>query len=224
MSLNAKAWVAVVALAAVMGLLIFGAAGTISYWQGWAYLAVFTSASVLMTGYLMKRDPALLERRMTGGPTAEKRPTQRLIMWFASIGFIALIVVPPIEYRLHGSSLPPSVNLIGDVLVAIGFFLIFFVYRENTFTSATIELAENQRVISTGPYAIVRHPIYSGFIVATLGTAIAHGDVAGLVATALVTICWASKARLEESFMIEKFGAEYEDYRRHVKGLIPGVW
>jgi len=87
-----------------------------------------------------------------------------------------------------------------------------------------IQAERGHRVISTGPYAIVRHPIYSGFIVATLGTAIAHGDVAGLVATALVAICWASKARLEESFMIEKFGAEYEDYRRHVKGLIPGVW
>ena len=95
-NLNRKAWLALVVLAAVMGLLIFGAAGTMSYWQGWAYLAVFTSASVLMTGYLMKRDPALLERRITGGPTAEKRPTQKLIMWFASLGFIALIVVPPI--------------------------------------------------------------------------------------------------------------------------------
>ena len=76
----------------------------------------------------------------------------------------------------------------------------------------------------TGPYAIVRHPIYSGFMLATLGTAITLGQVGGLVSLALIVISWGYKARLEESFMIEQFGAEYEEYRRHVHGLIPGIW
>ena len=224
MSLNAKAWVAVVALAAVMGLLIFGAAGTISYWQGWAYLAVFTSASVLMTGYLMKRDPALLERRMIGGPTAEKRPAQKLIMWFASIGFIALIVVPPIGYRLHGSTLPPSVNLIGDALVAIGFYLIFLVYRENTFTSATIEVAENQRVISTGPYAIVRHPMYASASLYLVGTPLALGSLWGFVPLALMILVLIWRLLDEERFL-EKNLSGYTDYQSRVRHrLIPFVW
>jgi len=223
-SLNAKAWVAVVALAAVMGLLIFGAAGTISYWQGWAYLAVFTSASVLMTGYLMKRDPALLERRMIGGPTAEKRPAQKLIMWFASIGFIALIVVPPIGYRLHGSTLPPSVNLIGDALVAIGFYLIFLVYRENTFTSATIEVAENQRVISTGPYAIVRHPMYASASLYLVGTPLALGSLWGFVPLALMILVLIWRLLDEERFL-EKNLSGYTDYQSRVRHrLIPFVW
>ena len=224
MSLNAKAWIAVVALAAVMGLLIFGAAGTISYWQGWAYLAVFTSASVLMTGYLMKRDPALLERRMIGGPTAEKRPAQKLIMWFASIGFIALIVVPPIGYRLHGSTLPPSVNLIGDALVAIGFYLIFLVYRENTFTSATIEVAENQRVISTGPYAIVRHPMYASASLYLVGTPLALGSLWGFVPLALMILVLIWRLLDEERFL-EKNLSGYTDYQSRVRHrLIPFVW
>jgi protein-S-isoprenylcysteine O-methyltransferase Ste14 len=223
-SLNAKAWVAVVALAAVMGVLIFGAAGTISYWQGWAYLAVFTSASVLMTGYLMKRDPALLERRMTGGPTAEKRPAQKLIMGFASIGFIALIVVPPIGYRLHGSTLTPSVNLIGDALVAIGFYLIFLVYRENTFTSATIEVAENQRVISTGPYAIVRHPMYASASLYLAGTPLALGSLWGFVPLALMIPVLIWRLLDEERFLAKNLSG-YTDYQSRVRHrLIPFVW
>jgi protein-S-isoprenylcysteine O-methyltransferase Ste14 len=223
-SLNAKAWVAVVALAAVMGVLIFGAAGTISYWQGWAYLAVFSSASVLMTGYLMKRDPALLERRMTGGPTAEKRPAQKLIMWFASIGFIALIVVPPIGYRLHGSTLTPSVNLIGDALVAIGFYLIFLVYRENTFTSATIEVAENQRVISTGPYAIVRHPMYASASLYLAGTPLALGSLWGFVPLALMIPVLIWRLLDEERFLAKNLSG-YTDYQSRVRHrLIPFVW
>jgi protein-S-isoprenylcysteine O-methyltransferase Ste14 len=223
-SLNSKAWLAVVALAAVMGVLIFGAAGTMSYWQGWAYLAVFTSASVLMTGYLMQRDPALLERRMTGGPTAEKRPTQKLIMWFASIGFIALIVVPPIGYRWHGSTLPRSVNLIGDVLVAVGFYLIFLVYRENTFTSATIEVAENQKVISTGPYAIVRHPMYASASLYLAGTPLALGSLWGFVplAAMIPVLIW---RLLDEERFLAKNLPGYADYQSRVRHrLIPFVW
>lgn len=224
MSLNAKAWVAVVALAAVMALLIFGAAGTVSYRQGWAYLAVFTSASVLMTGYLMKRDPALLERRMTGGPTAEKQPVQKLIMWFASFGFIALIVVPPIGYRLHGSTLPPSVNLIGDLLVAIGFSLIFLVYRENTFTSATIEVAENQRVISTGPYAIVRHPMYASASLYLAGTPLALGSLWGFVPLACMIPVLVWRLLDEERFLAKNLPG-YADYQSRVRHrLIPFVW
>ena len=224
MSLNAKAWVAVVAFAAVLGVLIFGAAGTISYWQGWAYLAVFSSASVLMTGYLMKRDPALLERRMTGGPTAEKRPAQKLIMWFASIGFIALIVVPPIGYRLHGSTLTPSVNLIGDALVAIGFYLIFLVYRENTVTSATIEVAENQRVISTGPYGIVRHPMYASASLYLAGTPLALGSLWGFVPLALMIPVLIWRLLDEERFLAKNLSG-YTDYQSRVRHrLIPFVW
>src|SRR5262245_12608868 len=224
MSLNTRAWLAVVALAAIMGVLIFGAAGTTSYWQGWAYLTVFTGASVLMTGYLMKRDPALLERRMSGGPTAEKRPTQKLFMWFASFGFIALIVVPPIEHRLHGSTLPLAVNLVGNLLVAIGFYLIFFVYRENTFTSATIEVAENQRVISTGPYAIVRHPMYASASLYLLGTPLALGSIWGFVPLVIMIPVLIWRLLDEERFLARNLSG-YAEYQARVRNrLIPFVW
>ena len=94
MSLNTQAWLAILALAVVMGLLLFVPAGSLRYWHAWVYLAIFNGASILTTLDLMKRDPALLKRRMRGGPTAEKEATQRLIMVFTSLGFIALLVVP----------------------------------------------------------------------------------------------------------------------------------
>src|SRR6266576_1633085 len=99
--------------------------------------------------YLMRKDRALLERR-SGGPTAEKRPVQKLIMLCTSIGFMALLVVPAFDHRFGWSAVPLGGVVAGDVLVAIGFYLIVLVYRENTFTSATIEVAENQKVVSTG--------------------------------------------------------------------------
>ena len=90
--------------------------------------------------------------------------------------------------------------------------------------SGLIEVKEGHRLMRTGPYAIVRHPIYSGFMLATLGTAIAFGEISGLIAFVMILAAWGYKSRLEETAMIEHFGEEYEAYRRKVKGLIPFVW
>ena len=156
--LYARTLLSLVALALVMGLLLFGAAGSIRYWQGWIFLTVFTGASLLISLYLLSRDPALLERRLSGGPTAEKETSQKIIMLFASIGFIALLVVPALDHRFAWSTVPLPGVVGGDILIAIGFYFTFLVYKENTFTSATIQVVENQKVVSSGPYAPVRHP------------------------------------------------------------------
>src|SRR5262249_26921249 len=137
--LNVKAWLALAVLAVVMGLLLFVPAGTVHYWQAWVSLSICTGASVLMTLSLMRKDPALLGWRMSGGPMAEKQPTQKFIMLCTSIGFIALLVVPAFDYRFGWSVVPLGSVVAGDVLVAMGFYLISRVYRDNTFTSATIE-------------------------------------------------------------------------------------
>src|SRR5262249_21659686 len=175
-NLGARAWVALTILAVVMALLLFVPAGTVHYWQAWVYLSIFIGTSALTTLYLLKTDRALLERRMRGGPTAEKRPVQRVIMLFTSIGFIALLVVPALRHRFEWSAVPLVVVVAGDVLVAIGFFLIALVYRANTFSAATIDVAENQTVISTGPYAIVRHPMYASASLYLVGTPLALGS------------------------------------------------
>jgi hypothetical protein len=104
-----------------MGLLLFVPALTLHYWQAWVYLLIFNGACFLITLYLMRHDPALLERRIKAGASAEKRPVQKLIMRFTSAGFIALLVVPAVDHRVGGSAVPPGGVLLGNVLVAAGF-------------------------------------------------------------------------------------------------------
>jgi protein-S-isoprenylcysteine O-methyltransferase Ste14 len=223
-SLGARAWLSLAVLAVAMGFLLFVPAGTLRYWQGWVYLALFTGASALTTLYLLKHDRALLERRMAGGPTAEKRPVQRIIMTGASIGFVVLLVVPGLDRRFGWSQVPLAVIFAGDALVVIGFWLIFLVYRENTFTSATIEVAENQRVVSTGPYAIVRHPMYASATLYLLGTPLALGSYWGLVPIAVMIpfLIW---RLLDEERMLVRNLPGYAAYRTRVRHrLVPLVW
>jgi protein-S-isoprenylcysteine O-methyltransferase Ste14 len=222
--LDAKAWFALAILAVAVGLLLFVPTGTANYWQAWVYLSIFTGASALTTLYLMRRDPALLERRMSGGPTAEKRPIQKFIMLCTSIGFIALLVVPSLDHRFKWSTVPLSGVVAGDVLVAIGFCLIFVVYRENTFTSATIQVAENQKVISTGPYAIVRHPMYAGGSLYLLGTPLALGSYWGLVPLAAMMPFLLWRLFDEEHFLARNLPG-YAEYQKRVRHrLVPLVW
>src|SRR2546430_4612420 len=127
-TLNAKAWLGLVFLAIAMGLLLFLPAGTVRYWQAWTYLGVFFGPSFLITLYLMKRDPALLKRRLSAGPAAEKETTQKVIMLFASVGFIAMLIVPALDYRFMWSSVPLYAVIAGDALTALCFYITFLVY------------------------------------------------------------------------------------------------
>jgi len=222
--LQRKAFRGLLILFLVMAALLFLTAGTIRYWQAWVYLAVFFGASFLITLYLAKHDPALLKRRLRGGPWAEKEQTQKIIMAFTSIGFLALIVTPALDFRFGWSAVPLPIVAAGNVLVVIGYAIIFLVYKENTFTSATIEVAKDQRVISTGPYALVRHPMYAGGLLYLLGTPLALGSWWGLAAFAatLPFLIW----RLvdEEAFLVKNLPG-YAEYREKVRfRLMPGVW
>ena len=223
-NLSAEAWFALAMLAMVMGVLLFVSAGTVHYWQAWVYLAIFTGASALTTLYLMRNDRALLERRMKGGPAAEERPVQKFIMLCASIGFIAILVVPALDHRFGWSSVPIGGVAAGNALMAIGFLVIFLVYRENTFTSATIAVAANQTVVSTGPYAIVRHPMYAGGALYLLGSPLALGSYWGLVPLAIMMpfLIW---RLLDEESVLATHLPGYAEYRKRVRHrLVPFVW
>jgi len=223
-SLNAKALLALAALAGAMAVLLFVPAGTIRYWQAWVYLAVFTGASLLVTVDLMRRDPELLRRRLRGGPTAEQRPAQKLVMLGASIGFIALLVVPALERRFGWSSVPLPAVVAGNLLVAIGFYLIFLVYRENSFTSATIEVASDQQVVTTGPYAVVRHPMYAGGSLYLLGTPLALGSYWGFAPLAAMMPFLIWRLIDEERFLVRNLPG-YAQYRHRVRyRLVPFIW
>ncbi len=219
-----KAWLWLVAVAVVMGALIFAAAGDLRFWQAWVFLAVFFGASALVTQYLIVNDLALLERRIKGGPTEETERTQRLIMVFMSIGFVALIVVPGLDHRFGWSQAPAIVALLGDALIAVGFFVVFLVFRQNSFASSTIRVAEGQTLVSTGPYAIVRHPMYAGALIYLVGTPLALGSYWGLAVLALMVpiLIW---RLVDEERVLEQRLPGYSGYKREVRyRLLPGVF
>ena len=161
---------------------------------------------------------------MSGGPTAEPRRVQRLIMLCASLGFVALLVVPALDHRFGWSRVSLVGVVTGDVLVALGFYLISRVFKENTYTSATVEVAENQKVISTGPYAIVRHPMYASAFLYLVGTPPALGSCWGLLPMAVLTpvLIW---RLLDEERLLARDLAGYTEYQKRVRHrLVPFVW
>jgi protein-S-isoprenylcysteine O-methyltransferase Ste14 len=222
--LKTRARSALAALAVVMALLLFLPAATLHYWQAWVYLVIFVGASWLTTVYLERNDPALLERRMRGGPTAEKEPRQKVIMLGASLGFIALLAVPALDRRFQWSVTPVWLAVGGDILTAVGFYLIFRVYRVNTFTAATIQVTPDQHVVSTGPYAIVRHPMYASASLYVIGTPLALGSYWGLLAAGamLPFLIW---RLLDEERLLARSLSGYTEYQKKVPyRLVPRIW
>ncbi len=222
--LDKKALRGLVQVTISMAALIFIAAGTLDYWQAWLFLAVFFAASLAITLYLMKYDRPLLERRMRGGPSAEKGKTQQIVMALASIGFIALGLVPAFDRRFHWTSTSFIVPLAGNALIALGYLIIYFVFKENSYSSATIEIAPDQVVISTGPYALVRHPMYAGGLLLLAGIPLALGSWLGVLVMIplLPVLLW----RLfdEEAFLTKNLPG-YLEYKATVRyRLVPFLW
>jgi len=223
-SLNEKALLSVLLLGVVMAAILFIAAGTVDYWQAWVFLLILITLSLLITIYLIRNDPELLKRRMRGGPTAEKRVSQRVIMIFTSLGFIGLLVVPGLDRRFGWTTVPLFVVIAGDALVLLGYYFIFLVFRQNTYSSATIELAANQKVIDSGPYSLLRHPMYAGALLYLLGTPLALGSYWGLVPFVAVIpfLIWRI---FDEEMMLTRELEGYGEYKQRVRyRLVPGVW
>jgi protein-S-isoprenylcysteine O-methyltransferase Ste14 len=207
-----------------MGLLLFVPAGTLHYWQAWIYLAVFLGCSALTTVDLIRRDPALLERRLRGGPAAEKRPAQRLIMTAMSGGFVLSLLVPALDRRYGWSVVPSGVSIVGALLIVLGFAGIARVYRENPFSAATVELAADQRVISTGPYAVVRHPMYAFALLYLLGTPLALASWWGFVPLVAILPFLLWRLQDEERLLDHELPG-YHEYRQRVRyRLLPYLW
>jgi protein-S-isoprenylcysteine O-methyltransferase Ste14 len=211
-------------LVIVLGLVVFGSAGTLDFTDGWVFLGLFAGSSLAITIYLARKDPALLERRTQAGPTAEKGRTQMIIQSFATISFLSTIVVPGLDERFGWSHAPVSLVLFGDILVLVGFLLVFLVFRANTFTSAVIEVAEGQRVIDSGPYALVRHPMYLGALVLVTGIPLALGSLIGLSTLPPFSAVVLWRLLDEERFLLGHLSG-YASYREKTRWrLIPRVW
>jgi len=210
-----------VAAAVVCGLMLFGPAGTLRYWQAWVYLALLFSLIAGIVAHFLKHDPEVLERRMR---TREKFAEQRLIMKLSLVVFFAPLVVPAFDRRCGWSSVPVAVVLAADALVVLAYAFFFLVLRENRYASRIVEIAEGQRVVTTGPYAIVRHPMYLAGLVLYAASPVALGSWWGLVASALLPISLVARILHEEKVLLAGLSG-YREYTARTRWrLIPGVW
>jgi len=223
-TLNKKAFGGLLWLLIVIAVTLFLPAWTFNYWQAWVFLIVFGASVFAITLYLMKKDPKLLERRVNAGPSAEKEKTQKVIQVIASIVFIGIFILSVLDHRFRWSSVPDTVAILGDIFVAFGLLIVFFVFKENTFTSATIEVDAEQKVISTGPYSMVRHPMYIGAFMMLFGIPIALGSWYGLFAIIPMVIAIIWRLLDEEKFLAKNLPG-YPEYQKKITyRLIPYIW
>jgi protein-S-isoprenylcysteine O-methyltransferase Ste14 len=209
--------------AIVMAALIFLPAGTLNYWQGWVFFALFFVASSTI-GIYLRYTIRFLERRMNVGPTAEKEKSQKIITLFALLGFITLLVFPALDHRFEWSPVPPYVSVAGDILVLLGFLLTFVVIWENSYAASTIQVAEGQKVVSTSLYAYVRHPMYAGVLPMLVGMPLALGSWWGLFGLVLIVPALIWRLIDEEKFLCKNLRG-YTEYANKVKyRLIPFVY
>jgi protein-S-isoprenylcysteine O-methyltransferase Ste14 len=207
-----------------LGAMVFVPAGTFDYWQGWAYVATFIVASTLYTVDLARNDPALLRRRQQAGPAHEQEPAQKIIIILIFAASVSFVVLPPLDYRLGGSPVRWQVSVIGDALVAFSFYFFHLVSRVNTYAAANVRVEESQRVVDTGVYALVRHPMYFGALFLVVGTPLALGSWWTLLLTPVFLLLLYFRIASEEDVLMRDL-AGYADYRRKVRyRLIPFVW
>ena len=208
----------------VLGALLFLPAWTLNYWQAWVFTVVFMTSVSIIGVYLSLKDPALLERRKQIGPAAEQSPAQKLIISIAMLTNLGLLVFCALDHRYGWSPVPPYVSLFGDVLVALGLFIDLLVFRENSYGASNIKVEEDQKVISTGPYALVRHPMYVGVLIMLIGIPLALGSWWGLAMIALVVpmLMWRI---LDEEKLLKKDLSGYKEYTQKVLyRLVPYLW
>jgi protein-S-isoprenylcysteine O-methyltransferase Ste14 len=223
-NLTAQAFLGLVQLVALLAIFLFLPGWSFNYWQAWVFLIVFAISVFLITLFFLKKDPRLIQSRLKVGPVAEQQKSQKIIQAVASIFFILPFITASIDHRLGWSKVPTWAVLLGDVLVALGLYIVFLVFRENTFTSATVEVQDEQKVISTGPYAVIRHPMYSGAFIMLMGIPLALGSWPALIFVFLLfaAIVW---RLLEEEKFLAKNLPGYTNYREKVRyRLIPFIW
>lgn len=205
----------------VVAIFLFLPAGSLEYWQAWVYLGVLFIPVILVVNYFIPRDPGLLERRMR---IREKHEPQKRIQVIAGVIFFLGFLIPGLDYRFGWSVVPVPVILAADVVVVLGYFLIFLVFKENSYTSRIIDVERGQRVITTGPYAIIRHPMYLGVTLMFLATPLALGSWWAVPVFLLVPVFLVFRIRNEEEVLIHELPG-YADYCQNVKyRLIPRVW
>jgi protein-S-isoprenylcysteine O-methyltransferase Ste14 len=204
-----------------MGVLILLPAGTLKFWQAYAYFAVLIAPMIFVILYFLKKDPNFLKRRMS---MKEKEKQQKSIVLISTVLFIAGFLIPGLDHRFAWSNVPACLVITADIMVLLAYLFIFYVFSVNSYASRIIEVSEGQKVISTGPYRFVRHPMYSGVLVMYLFTPLALGSYWAMLPFLFFTITFVFRIHNEEKVLSDNLQG-YKEYCRKTRfRLIPFIW
>lgn len=200
---------------------LFLPAGTLDYWQGWVYMGIVLIPAAFVVSYFLRTDPEFLERRMK---YKEKEAKQKKVIKWTTILFIIGFLIPGFDYHFGWSNMPNELCMLADVFVLLGYMICFLAFKENSYAARTVEVMKGQKVISTGPYSIVRHPMYIGVIMMYLATPIALGSYLALPFFILIVPFIIYRILNEEEVLLRGLKG-YKEYCEKTKyRLIPFIW
>lgn len=205
----------------MVGLLTFLPAGSFAYWQAWLLIMILFVPMFIAGLVMMKKSPELLRKRLN---LKEEQPEQKAVIALSGLMFLAAFIVAGLNYRFQWIVLPSWVSYAAAAVFLLAYVLYAEVLRENAYLSRTVEVQENQKVIDTGLYGIVRHPMYMSTLLLFLAMPLVLGSPVSFVITLLYIPIIAKRIRNEEQ-VLEEGLAGYSDYKKRVKyKVIPFVW
>ena len=204
---------------------IFIPAWTLDYWQGWVFVGTLWVPTTLVTIYMAVYDKQLLESRLHMGPAAEKTFVQKVITALGAPVSLATVVIMVFDHRFGWSPVVPwYFSILGDALAALGIVIYFLVVKENRYAAAAVKVVKGQTVVSTGPYSIVRHPMYAGAILVFISAPLALGSWWGLIFVPIFIAGFAWRLLNEEKFLRENLSGYTEYIHKVHYRLAPYVW
>ena len=205
----------------MIGLLLFIPANTVNYWNGWLFMGLLFIPMFIAGIIMMFKSPELLRKRLNA---KEKENEQKQVVLFSGLMFLAGFIIAGLNYRYNWITLPNTVVSISSIVFVLAYILYAEVLRENTYLSRTIEVQENQKVVDTGLYGIVRHPMYAITILLFLSMPLILGSVFSFVIFLIYPFIIIKRIKNEEE-VLERELDGYSDYKKKVKyKLIPFIW
>lgn len=202
-------------------LMFFWTAGTFDYWQGWLFIATLLIPALFLAIYFLKFNPEFIDKRMR---FREKITEQKYYINIAQLLFFVGMLVPGLDFRYGWSQVPFWLIIICDIIIFLSYLFVFYTFRENVYASRIIEIQKDHKVISSGPYSLIRHPMYSGIIPMYLAIPLALGSYYALIFIIPVIVVIVFRLLHEEKFLQKELPG-YQEYMHKVKyRLIPGIW